>query len=123
MVSGDGDYQQSPFNLATLGYRQPGSSFKMFTLAAALSTGKYGPTRDFDSKQITIPFVKTDKNPYKGNAYEAPNGTGHFPVHNFGNVYGGADHLTTATATSDNSVFAQLGMSVGTARRQALRAS
>jgi penicillin-binding protein 1A len=118
MVSGSGDYQQSPFNLATLGYRQPGSSFKLFTLAAALSSGKYSPYSDFDSKQITIPFVKTSKNPYKGNAFQADNGTGHFPVHNFGNVYGGITDLTTATATSDNSVFAQLGLSpgVGTAR-------
>ena len=40
MVSGDGDYQQSPFNLATMGYRQPGSSFKVFTLAAALSRAR-----------------------------------------------------------------------------------
>ncbi|HTW13115.1 MAG TPA: transglycosylase domain-containing protein, partial [Solirubrobacteraceae bacterium] len=39
MVSGNGDYNQSPFNLATLGYRQPGSAFKMFTLAAALTSG------------------------------------------------------------------------------------
>jgi penicillin-binding protein 1A len=116
MVSGNDDYQQSPFNLATLGYRQPGSSFKLFTLAAALSTGKATPYSDFDSKQITIPFVKTNRNPYKGNAFYAPNGTGQFPVHNFGNVYGGTTDLTTATATSDNSVFAQLGMTVGTAR-------
>ena len=43
MVSGDGDYQQSPFNLATMGYRQPGSSFKLFTLAAALSRGRDHP--------------------------------------------------------------------------------
>src|SRR6202021_1025471 len=48
MVSGAGNYQQSPFNLATLGYRQPGSSFKLFTLAAALSTGKASPYSDFD---------------------------------------------------------------------------
>ncbi len=43
MVSGDDDYQQSPFNLATMGYRQPGSSFKLFTLAAALSRGAVTP--------------------------------------------------------------------------------
>jgi penicillin-binding protein 1A len=87
-------------------------------LAAALSSGKYSPYSEFDSKQITIPFVKTNKNPYKGNAFQADNGTGRFPVHNFGNVYGGITDLTTATATSDNSVFAQLGLSpgVGTAR-------
>jgi penicillin-binding protein 1A len=118
MVSGDGDYQQSPFNLATMGYRQPGSSFKLFTLAAAISNGVITPYTEEDSRPITIHFVKTNSNPYKGNAYAAGNGTGQFPVHNFGNVYSGDIPMTVATATSDNSVFAQLGTEpqVGTAR-------
>ncbi len=82
MVSGDGpDYQQEPFNLATMGYRQPGSSFKVFTLAAALSQGLITPYTEFNSHQLTINFVKKG-----GNAFYAPNGTGRFPVHNFGNV-------------------------------------
>ena len=117
MVSGDDDYQQSPFNLATMGYRQPGSSFKLFTLAAALSKGAVSPYDEFDSHQLTINFVKTNTKPYAGNAYYAANGTGRFPVHNFGNVYSGSIPLTLATAISDNSVFAQLGMErqVGTA--------
>jgi penicillin-binding protein 1A len=111
MVSGDGNYTTDPFNLATLGYRQPGSSFKLFTLAAALSEGKITPYTEVDSKQITIPFVKQG-----GNAFYAANGTGRFPVHNFGNVYAGTIPMTVATATSDNSVFAQVGMyKVGTA--------
>jgi penicillin-binding protein 1A len=118
MVSGDGNYQQSPFNLATMGYRQPGSAFKLFTLAAALSTGDYGPDSPFDSRPITIHFVKTGRNPYQGNAYAAANGTGRFPVHNFANEYVGTETLSSATAISDNSVFAQLGTepNVGTAR-------
>ena len=42
---------------------------------------------------------------------------GRFPVHNFGNVYSGSIPMTVATAISDNTVFAQLGMDpkVGTA--------
>ena len=111
MVSGDGDYQQSPFNLATMGYRQPGSSFKIFTLATALSEGKITPYTEFDSRQLTIPFVKKGNN-----AFYAANGTGRFPVHNFGNEYSGLVPMTVATATSDNSVFAQLGMKLGTAK-------
>jgi penicillin-binding protein 1A len=112
MVSGDGDYEQSPFNLATMGYRQPGSSFKVFTLAAALSRGAITPYTPFDSHQLTIDFVHQH-----GNAFAAANGTGRFPVHNFGNVYSGWIPMTVATATSDNSVFAQLGTEpkVGTA--------
>ncbi|MGC9220514.1 MAG: transglycosylase domain-containing protein [Solirubrobacteraceae bacterium] len=111
MVSGDGDYAQSPFNLATMGYRQPGSAFKLFTLAAALTTGKYGPNSIFVSKPITIHFVKDG-----GNAFASASGTGRFAVRNFGDEYNGPEPLTTATAISDNSVFAQLGMSIGTAR-------
>ncbi len=38
MVGGR-DYNESPFNLATEGERQPGSSFKAFDLAAALEDG------------------------------------------------------------------------------------
>ena len=119
MVSGDGpDYQQEPFNLATMGYRQPGSSFKVFTLAAALSEGLITPYTEFDSHQLTINFVKQD-----GNAFYAPNGTGRFPVHNFGNVYSGEIPMTVATATSDNSVFAQLGteQGMGTGHRRQVR--
>jgi penicillin-binding protein 1A len=105
MVSGNGDYNNSQFNLATMGNRQPGSSFKIFTLAAALSKGKITPYSEVNSHQLTIPFVHQD-----GNAYYAANGTGRFPVHNFGNVYSGDIPMTVATATSDNSVFAQVGM-------------
>jgi len=104
MVSGDGDYSQMPFNLATLGYRQPGSSFKLFTLAAALTSGEYGPDSIIDSAPQDIPFP-------------LPHGlTGHFIVHNFGNTYSGPISLSEATAISDNSVFAQVGMHVGTQR-------
>jgi penicillin-binding protein 1A len=110
MVSGESSYQQSPFNLATLGYRQPGSSFKLFTLAAALSEGKITPYSDEDSKPITIHWFYKNR----GNAVATPNGTGRFTVHNFGNVYSGLIPMTVATATSDNSVFAQLGTSIGT---------
>ncbi len=66
MVSGDGDYDQSPFNLATMGYRQPGSSFKIFTLAAALESGKYSPYSEFDSQQLTIPFVNEGRECIRG---------------------------------------------------------
>ncbi len=101
MVSGDGNYNAEPFNLATLGYRQPGSAFKLFTLAAALQSGRYTPQSVFDSKPLDVPFRTRT-------GYLA-----HFVVHNFGNEYLGPTTLTTATAVSDNSVFTQLGMAVG----------
>ncbi len=102
MVSGNGDYNKSQFNLATLGYRQPGSAFKMFTLAAALTSGKYGPDSIIDSKPLTIHY--------------GPGNSEKFPVHNFDNAYAGPTTLSAATATSDNSVFAQVGMSTGLVR-------
>lgn len=101
MVSGNGDYNESPFNLATLGYRQPGSSFKMFTLAAALTSGDYSPDSTIDSEPLSIPF-------------NIDGHTAHFHVRNFGNVYSGPISLAQATAESDNSVFAQVGMHMGT---------
>ena len=38
MVGGS-DFNETPFNLATHGHRQPGSAFKPFTLVRALSAG------------------------------------------------------------------------------------
>ena len=37
LVNGDEDFPKYPFNLATEGFRQPGSAFKPFTLAVALA--------------------------------------------------------------------------------------
>jgi penicillin-binding protein 1A len=102
MVGGQ-DFSKAPFNLATEGHRQPGSSFKPFTLAAALESGKYGPDSVIDSAPQD--FI-------------VPNSAGkeHFIVHNFGNTYSGPITLADATAISDNSVFSQVGINVGTAR-------
>jgi len=49
IVTGQEDYNQFPFNLATEGHRQPGSSFKPFTLAVALESGPYLPDSIIDS--------------------------------------------------------------------------
>ena len=49
MVGGR-NYDESPFNLATNGERQPGSSFKAFDLAAALEDG-ISPDSVWTSKQ------------------------------------------------------------------------
>ena len=61
MVGGD-DYENEPFNLATNGLRQPGSSFKPMTLVAGLEEG-HSTDEVFNSAQIDIPFeVKIQKN-------------------------------------------------------------
>ncbi len=103
MVGGR-DYDESPFNLATEGERQPGSSFKAFDLAAALEDG-ISPDSVWSSK------VKT---------FRVPHSSEVFTVHNDENAYAGSDTLTGATAYSDNSIYAEVGLLVGTHRIAAL---
>ncbi|MGZ6497009.1 MAG: transglycosylase domain-containing protein, partial [Actinomycetota bacterium] len=107
VVNGEEDYAHFPFNLATEGHRQPGSAFKPFTLAEALKTGDYGP----DSVITSAP-----------QDFIVPNSAGkeHFIVHNFGNTYSGSLSLRDATAYSDNTVYAQVGIHVGTSRIRGL---
>jgi len=114
IVDGQEDYNQFPFNLATEAERQPGSAFKPFTLAMALESGKYGPDSIIDSAPQN--FI-------------VPNSGGkeHFIVHNFGNTYSGPITLQDATDVSDNTVYSQVGINVGTkkiarfARRAGIR--
>jgi penicillin-binding protein 1A len=101
MVGGR-NYDESPFNLATNGERQPGSSFKAFDLAAALEDG-ISPDSVWTSKEKVL--------------YRAtPNGPEKFVVHNDEGNYTGSNTLTNATAYSDNSIYAEVGLKVGTTR-------
>jgi penicillin-binding protein 1A len=98
---GGADFSKKPFNLATNGHRQPGSSFKPFTLIRALEDG-VSPDATFTSKKKIFPV---------------PNGGQEkFVVNNYDDSYSGIASLRTATARSDNSVFAELGLRVGTKR-------
>jgi penicillin-binding protein 1A len=101
MVGGR-DYSTTPFNLATNGERQPGSSFKAFDLAAALKDG-ISPESTWTSKQ---------------KIFIVPHTGGHekFVVHNDEGAYTGSNTLTGATAYSDNSIYAEVGLKVGTER-------
>ena len=93
MVGGN-DFVKEPFNLATNGHRQPGSSFKPFTLITAFENG-FGPGSTFTSEP---------------KEYPVPNGGGEvFKVANYDDLYYGTSDLTTATIHSDNSIFAELG--------------
>jgi penicillin-binding protein 1A len=99
MVGGR-NYDESPFNLATEGERQPGSSFKAFDLAAALQDG-ISPDSVWTSKQKEF-IVPSPRGPEK------------FVVHNDEGAYTGENTLTNATAYSDNSIYAEVGLKVGT---------
>jgi penicillin-binding protein 1A len=100
MVGGP-DFATHPFNLATNGRRQPGSAFKPFTLVTALERG-VSPDATFTSKKkiFPVPGSKTEK----------------FVANNYQDQYAGIASLRTATATSDNSVYAELGLRMGTRR-------
>jgi len=99
MVGGR-DYNASPFNIATEGERQPGSSFKAFDLAAALEAG-ISPDSVWTSKVKEFVVPNT-------------HGTEKFVVHNDEGAYSGSNTLTGATAFSDNSIYAEVGLKVGT---------
>jgi penicillin-binding protein 1A len=101
MVGGR-NYDESPFNLATQGERQPGSSFKAFDLAAALEHG-ISPGSVWTSKEKIF-------------HYHGPHGVEKFVVHNDEGAYTGSNSLTGAIAYSDNSIFAEVGLRVGTSR-------
>ena len=94
---GGANYHKSQFNLAVQGERQPGSSFKPFVLATALSQG-ISPATMLTSKPQVISLG--DKDWY---------------VHNYEGAYLGPINLTTATVESDNTVYAQLTRIVGPA--------
>jgi penicillin-binding protein 1A len=100
MVGGQ-DYRTKPYNLATQGQRQPGSSFKPFVLAQALREG-ISPQKTFASKRLALK-VKDEKGR-----------TETFRVTNDESAYSGQSTIARALTYSDNAVYAQLGQQVGT---------
>jgi penicillin-binding protein 1A len=94
MVAGP-DFQQKPFNLATLGHRQPGSSIKPFVLTTALQQG-ISPGAVYESSKQLFTFGRRGKEVFEVNNYE--------------DSYLGSASLATATTYSDNSVYAQVGL-------------
>src|SRR6476661_2863349 len=108
---GGRDYRKAPFNLATQGQRQPGSSFKPFILASALKAG-IGPGSVWPSRK---------------RVFSVPNSSEKFTVNNFESTYTGAQTLAGGLTFSDNAVYSAVGIKVGTkkvaslARRMGIR--
>ncbi len=92
---GGGSFRESQFNLAVQGERQPGSAFKPFVLATALSMG-ISPQTTFESKPTVINL-----------------GDKLWSVENYEGSYLGTIDLVDATTYSDNAVYAQLTALVG----------
>jgi penicillin-binding protein 1A len=94
---GGRDFSRSQFNVAVQGRRQPGSAFKPFALAAALSQGM-SPRSIFVSEPKTIDMGA---------------GSPPWEVATYSHTYLGPVTLREATVLSDNTVYADLGMMVG----------
>ncbi|MEG1561153.1 MAG: PBP1A family penicillin-binding protein [Raoultibacter sp.] len=84
---GGSDYYANKFNLATQGMRQPGSSFKTFTLASAIENG-IAPTTSLDCS--------------------SPVKIGSWEVENYNGAQYGTRPLSSAFAVSSNTGFARL---------------
>jgi penicillin-binding protein 1A len=92
-------YEQSQYNLASEGHRQPGSTFKAIDLAEALSRG-VDPNSTYYLSH-TLP---------KGWLAAEPN----YEVHTFeGTSLNRSLNLVQATLESDNTVYAQLAADLG----------
>lgn len=96
MVSSS-SYDQSQFNLAAQGHRQPGSTFKTFVLTTAIKQGVDPYSTYYTSKPLNLELPEW----------------GHWEVHTADEGYQGTINLQQATVASDNTVFAQLDLDVG----------
>jgi penicillin-binding protein 1A len=94
MVGGP-NFETKPFNLATLGHRQPGSSIKPFTLITALEEG-ISPETVYESAPQEFHFGKNGRETYS--------------VSNDEDSYLGSCSIICATTYSDNSIYAQLAL-------------
>jgi penicillin-binding protein 1A len=93
MVGGR-DYGASQFNRAVDGQRQPGSSFKPFVYAAAMSAGLYKPSTIVTDQGVCI---------------------GNWCPNNYGRSFAGSMPLTVALAKSINTIPVQMSIRIGQA--------
>ena len=91
-------YEESQYNLASQGHRQPGSTFKAIVLADALSRGIDPNSTYYDSHTLSPGWL-----------------TGYptYEVKTFGGEQNGTINLVQATLKSDNTVYAQLAADLG----------
>ncbi len=95
---GGQDYLKNQYNNATQATAQAGSSFKPFTLTAALEAG------------ISLQSVWNGRSPQ---VFYDPGSQGPYPVFNYGNEQYSNINLIDAIANSVNTVFVPLGIKVG----------
>ena len=91
-------YEQSQYNLAADGHRQPGSTFKAIDLADALTRGIDPNSTIYDSHTLQPGWLA---------------GYPTYGVKTFGGEQNGPINLVQATLKSDNTVYAQLAADLG----------
>lgn len=93
-LAGGPDVETQPFNTAVRSVRQPGSTFKAFTLQAFVEAG-YSPQSRFPAPaELEIEDAQT-------------------PIRNFGGATFGEQTISQATASSTNTVYVQMQEEVG----------
>ncbi|MEN5082692.1 PBP1A family penicillin-binding protein [Bosea sp. TWI1241] len=93
-IVGGRDYGTSQFNRATASLRQPGSSFKPYVYAAAMSAGLYKPSTIVTDRPVCI---------------------GNWCPNNYGRSFSGSMPLTVALAKSINTIPVQMSIAIGRA--------
>ena len=109
MVGGS-DYQESPFNLATNGHRQPGSAFKPFTLVTALEQGRStarGVRLGAAADPVRGRGAEEERQRDQGRQRRSSRST------TTTTPTSARPRSPPATTYSDNSVYSQLGTQVG----------
>ena len=90
-------YNQSQFNLATQGHRQPGSTFKTVVLMTGLRRG-VDPSSTY---YTSMPLDLTDPI------------WGPIKVQTYSNTYSGTENIVQATLQSDNTIYEQFDLDLG----------
>jgi penicillin-binding protein 1A len=97
-MASSGTYQQSNFNLAAQGHRQPGSSMKAYVLTTAIRQGVDPDSTTYESRHISVNLPEF----------------GHWEVDTAeGSECNCPMTIREATQASDNTVFAQMDLDLG----------
>lgn len=97
-MASSANYGTTKYNYAAQGQRQPGSTFKVMVLMAALRKGIDPTSTYYTSKELSPGWLQ---------------GYPSYGVSTYAHTYGGSMNLVTATLKSDNTVYAQLDADVG----------
>jgi len=97
-MASSGSYQESNFNLAAQGHRQPGSAFKVYVLSTAIRQGVNPDTTSYESKQLDLNLP--EYGPWEVSTAE-------------GSECNCPMTIAEATQASDNTVFAQMDLDLG----------